>query len=923
MHEKRAMVVVAILLALALVFACAEEEKEKSSGGPTVVTDGDQADADDDPPLHRDKLLGQSVDETFLVEALENDVAVAWGEYGIPHIYAMNDHDAMMALGYVSADTRMMEMEFIRKLARGRLTDLIGARLGLEEVDLFYRMIFSKKDGGNLLEEIGNSLSQETLDLVEAYGEGINLRLERYREDDSDWPEPFSFFLINQSPDQTDDWELADTLAIMRLQEWNLARSLDYELEMTEMFELFDEETFNALIFAEPTVPISIMPQAGERKAGKQASRIFGKKRGKNFLKMVMAAREKLGRIKKWDAISDKGASNNWAVAPKDGISYVCNDPHLQLSSPAIFLPVTLDTIEMPGAADGMRLAGVAFPGLPSVIIGRNERIAWAETTTNFDVCDIYEETVTFNGDGEPVSVLFEGSDVPVNKVIHRFRNGHGDDPDYIELPLYFVPHHGPLLPETLDPENSKALSFRWTGLEVTNEIKAILALQKTKTADEVYTALNDFDVGAQNFTFGSVDGDIGWYPHGLLPIRSDDPGKLAEYPPWMVMPGGTGEYEWTGYIPDDIFPRMKNPEEGYIVTANNDPTGSTFDNDPLNDDYYYLNNADTGFRAYTADKGVKTLIDAGDYDWEDMLALQFSYVSEFAVMFAPVILDLADRCNLNGDLTAAALTALDLLRNWDDYKMPSGLADDSDPAGSAPHSDSALRAKSAATTYFNHLVIRLGHEILHDDLQTFTDPYGNPYNSLPWNHDAKAVAKILIDLHQNEIESPFWDNVETVEAETPADILKLAVEKAVDDVLAHGEFAGLGVDEAMWGRIHTLTMENNLSMMTSTYNVAPYGLGGGMHTLNVAGFGYSLNPDGKGYTFGHGASLRMVHEITSGGITTHFHLPGGVDENMDSGHFLDLFHLWRTGESMILTGEWSEVKAAGIERMTALVPAP
>lgn len=873
-----------------------EEEMEAEATDYSIDPDGD--------------VDGVAVDDAYLVSPLAGTVNIAYDDLGIPHIFAQSRKDAMVALGYVQAETRLTQMDFFRKLARGKLSGLlVVADETLLGYDKYHRAVFSTIDGGDLFQAIYDAMDDNTKELVQAFADGVNNRLERYRADSTGWPELYKNPLIQMTPEMFENWSPLDSIAIARYQTWDLSYNYSNDINRTLAYLTLGEDLYNQLVFSEPAAKVSIMPHEDslKTKSGDVAKNLFLKGR-KDLIKSLEKERDFMRGLEAFVPNYMEGASNNWVVEPDaSGTSYLCNDPHLALYSPSVFIPISMTV----GNGEELFAGGVAFPGTPLVVIGRNEKVAWGETVVGYDNMDVYEETLTLDENNEPVSVLYNGSQVNLVKVVHHFKNGNIDSGESLSDTLYFVPHHGPILMSSLDLENKTAFSLRWTGLDVTNEIKAFVDLQTVSDVQEAFTAVEYFDVGAQNFVFADVSGNIGWYPHALVPDRDCD---MSVTPPWMVLPG-SGGCEWDGYLSNDKLPKQYNPDEGFIVTANNDPTGDTLDNDPTNDgDFFMFEGSAIGYRALSAKEGIKDLINAGTYDWEDMAELQFSYKSVYAREMVPIIVDLAKNVyGITESLSADAATGLSLLENWDYYTY-SGLSDPADPANVAAVTDADVVASAAATTFYFFLVERLGLNIFKDEIvaKGYT-------GSVPGIN--KAFIKIMRDLVPSErTESPLFDDVSTTDTvETVADILIKSFNEAAADELYSLVYSGTDIDKSLWGRLHTLTLKHPLSSATTMWDKGPYGLGGGPYAVNVANFGPRFDPDHENYTFSSGPSLRIINEVTSSGIKTHFNLPGGVDERADSEHFDDLLKLWMSGETTDLNIAWEDVKTAGVERLMQL----
>src|SRR5262249_53245797 len=249
--------------------------------------------------------------------------------------------------------------------------------------------------------------------------------------------------------------------------------------------------------------------------------------------------------------------------------SILANDPHLQLSTPPVWWYVHLNTKRAGGDLNAM---GVAFSGAPGMILGFNDDLAWGATVTNFDVTDIYQEQLT---PGNPDTVTFNGLQVPV-MIINESIPVAGGSP--VILPVEIVPQHGYIIPSTKTA--TSALSVKYTGAQVSNELAYFYGLLTSTTIDEARAAQMNFKVGSQNFIVASKD-EISWSTQSRVPVR--DPraltlqvgadGTVTGICPTMVLPG-TGEFEWTGDLDPSFIPSDRNPAKGYIVTANQDSVG-------------------------------------------------------------------------------------------------------------------------------------------------------------------------------------------------------------------------------------------------------------------------------------------------------------------------------------------------------------
>ncbi|MBZ0252692.1 MAG: penicillin acylase family protein, partial [Candidatus Methylomirabilis sp.] len=297
-------------------------------------------------------------------------------------------------------------------------------------------------------------------------------------------------------------------------------------------------------------------------------------------------------------------ASNNWAISGRlteSGFGIFANDPHLPLINPTTLYPIHADNKTFSGGR--FNFSGFTFPGIPSVLIGQNERLAWGATIALYDVTSVYLEEVTSGPGGK--TVRFRGEDVPILTVPAVFKiRGKADR----VVPIDVVPHHGPQVPDP-DPKDGVAgieatgMSLRWTGHEPSLETKAFRSLVLAESADEFMDAMAFFGVGAQNFLSTDADGVVAYSPHAYIPVLT--PGARSEAtPPYVVQPGD-GSAEWDTnpdgspkWVPDERIPQAKDPAAGFLVTTNNDITGVAQDGNPLNDDLYLYARIADGVRA-------------------------------------------------------------------------------------------------------------------------------------------------------------------------------------------------------------------------------------------------------------------------------------------------------------------------------------
>ncbi|HEX7374002.1 MAG TPA: penicillin acylase family protein, partial [Steroidobacteraceae bacterium] len=434
--------------------------------------------------------------------------------------------------------------------------------------------------------------------------------------------------------------------------------------------------------------------------------------------------------------------SNEWAVAgwrTKDGRPLVSNDPHLSLDLPPNFYQVQIRANK-----DGLDAIGSSVAGTPWIVLGQNQYVTWGETTTGFDVTDTYlEQLVPDPSSPSGLSSLYKGAPEHVIPVPVSFKvnlmDGLGNGPDtVVTLPpgngipavVLTIPrrNNGPVV---ADLGGGKVISVQYTGFSGTRELETFRLLNHAKNVDDFKTALQYFDVGSQNFIYGDIDGNIGYFTTSEVPLREDlQAGTVNGSPPWFIRDGQGGN-EWlrdpqpdafngTGYLslPAAELPQTVNPKNGFVVNANNDTSGATLDNNPLNQlrvggqGIYYLGYSfDFGTRAGRITQALNERFAHGKVDRSDMEAIQADVVLLDAQVLTPWIVGAFTNASQPGAPAALAALAADgrvaeaigRLQTWN-YTTPTGVAtgyDASDVDGErSPPSALEVQRSIAATIY-------------------------------------------------------------------------------------------------------------------------------------------------------------------------------------------------------------------------------
>jgi penicillin G amidase len=469
---------------------------------------------------------------TIRLPGFERPVEVVRDREGVAHIFAASDGDATAALGFVHAQDRLWQMEMNRRIANGRLAEIVGAP-GLE-TDRFLRTIGIRRSA----EAIFANLDAETRVSLAAYARGVNAYLTSRTS-----PLPPEFHILGAPAPEP--WTPIDSLGWSLMMALDLGGNLNAEITRLRLAQAgLSMERIGQFL---PPYPGEQWPELPDYTAlykslGGQAQRADA------LIRPFGLGLEGVG-------------SNNWVVSgarSETGKPLLANDPHLGLSAPALWYFARL-------TSPSGTVIGATLPGVPSVVLGRNDRVAWGFTNTGPDVQDVYIERIDPQNPGryqtpdgwrsfETVQEVIKvkgGADVTLNVRITR---------------------HGPVISDgasrgaTEAAPQGHALALRWTALEPDNlTVQAFARLNTAKNWDEFLAAARHYHAPQQNIVYADVDGNIGFVAAGRVPVRRPDNDLRGLFP----APGWDARYDWAGFIPFESLPQEFNPARGFRYTAN------------------------------------------------------------------------------------------------------------------------------------------------------------------------------------------------------------------------------------------------------------------------------------------------------------------------------------------------------------------
>lgn len=522
---------------------------------------------------------------------IEGKAEIYFDEREVPHVFAANLEDALYLQGYLEAYNRLFQMDFIARAASSRLSEVLGDKT--LEIDIKRLRSGTELASENAVEDLEQFPEEKKL--IQRYVDGVNAYISQL----TPAKYPLEYKLLDFKPEL---WDIKKTALVMKYMADILAGGSD-DLEHTNVRTLLGDELFNKLYptllsndnpiipleqnYKTPTVPLNQSPTDRVNKA---------------FLSTFFENR------------NPGIGSNNWAVGPSKSLTghpILSGDPHLMLGLPSVWMEIHLHTPKM-------NSYGVTVPGLPGIMIGFNENVAWSETNVGHDLEDLYLVSWT---DKTRSSYL---SDSVLKKPTIWVKELKVKNAKTI-IDTTLITDFGPIKHYSMDAKSD--LAMRWMGMEHVKvpEFISFVSLMQSTSVDDFDEKLRVYATPPQNFLFADNKGNISLRVNGTLPARGLNDGRFIEQ--------AKKENLWTNIVPFDELPSIKNPKQGYITSSNQRSAG---DNYP----YYYSGNFD-----HFRNKSLNEFLQSKEkFTPRNMKAFQGSNLSYKAKEVVPIILNLADK---------------------------------------------------------------------------------------------------------------------------------------------------------------------------------------------------------------------------------------------------------------------------------------
>lgn len=887
--------------------------------------------------------------DEIVIPGLTDEVQVTTDLNGVWHIAAQNDFDLAIAQGYVHCRDRLFQMDQTRRQVDGTEAELVGPQRLPSDIQA---RIFGL-----------HRAAQRSLDaapprfqaLLQAYADGVNHCIDTL-------PLPPEYAELELT--QVRPWEAVDALKIGKAISASL--SLDIDTGLTE--ELLDfvqagiDNGFDGQVFfaqdvnrSAPMDPASTVPDATNDTPFDVTWNAAEATHLARSAKAVRRASERLKEHPLFELALDRRqsfvGSNEWGVtgsASPGGRPIIANDPHLSLNVPSTFWEAHL-VVENDPDEGPMNASGVGFPGTPGVILGQNEDVTWGATTNPMDVTDVFNDRLYVVQPqclamGELACIesppgVFHG--VALQFGVTYFFNVVGDGiednlvqatglpPEAELIGTVEFRSFGPIIDiadtSVLEPPYgiTDALVLQYTGFHATQELQTFAKWNRAEDLDDFLDGLADFDVGSQNWAYADKDGNLAYFSSAEMPLRADlELGMVDGVPPFFVRDGRSGNNNWVpdpahsqgqtipyAILPSEEMPHTVNPENGFFVNANNDPAGTTLDNDPLNqfrksspNAIYYLNPGYAiGMRAGRITRLIEDEIAAdGRVSFHDMKRFQSNTQQLDAELMTPFLLEAFENASAAGappELAALAsdpgvAEAVGRLEEWD-FSSPTGIDEGYDASDwygfrlplQGPTGQQQIDDSVAATIYnmWRGFAIR---SVVDARLADFGLGAGS-------SEALKALHNLLSQSPYTGIAAAGIDWIPepaALSAEERRDLALLGALRDALDQLASNDLApafGNSTDQEdyRWGKLHRIVFDHPFE---DAFDIPPQGgfedlapelpglsRDGGYNVVNASGF--SARSTGlNSFMFGGGPVRRYVGKPKFGKIVGVNVVPGG-----------------------------------------------
>lgn len=751
-------------------------------------------------------------------ELIDDAVVIYRDSLGIPFVISQNEFDAVFALGFLHAQERLFQMDVARRAGEGRLSEVFGSKT--VPFDKMFRTLRIKK----VVDEFFPLIDAHGKNILNAYADGVNFYLDEYEGKYS-----VEFDLLGYRPEK---WQPEHSLMIAKLMAFELNMSWWSDIAISHLLQIFDEEKVKEIIPDYPENAPTIIPSNLSTAPSITLDLIRTDRDFRNFMGLT----------------GTHIGSNSWVVnsnKSSSGKPIIANDPHLAFQVPGKWYIIVI-------RSDNLNVEGFSIPGLPAIVIGKNKNISWALTNVMADDSDYYIEKF----DSSNTKYLLDGNwrDLQIEKDTIFVKDSLNAE---IEIKLT---HRGPVVSEAhafneLFPnelQNKANISMRWTAHEFSDEVKGILKINKAKNWNEFLDGVKEFTVPGQNFIYADDEGNIGYICAARLPIRQS-------VSPTLVYDGTTSASDWKGFVPFEEMPKLFNPAQNYIASANNKTIS--------NYKYHISNLWEPSSRIERINEFLRS---KEIFSEEDFKVLQMDFTSHYAMKIVPYILNAFKNAKVDDENLK---TTLELLQKW----------------------DFVLDAKSQTPAIYNVFLVHLLKNIFEDEMG---EELFNEYIFL-----ANIPYRVILELLEKP-RSTWFNNINTNEVENRDDIIRLSL---VDALVFLEEKFGKNLATWQWGELHQIEFKHFFDgvnpIIDNIVNVGPFPIGGDGTTVFNTEYSFT-----EPYLNRLGPSMRYIFDFSKPDEFLYV-LPTGQSGHIISPNYKNMTKHWLAGNYIKIKTDKSSIE--------------
>jgi len=838
----------------------------------------------------------------FYIEGIKDTVEIFRDDFGVPHIISKNEPDMYLIQGYTHAQDRLWQMDLTRRIADGRLSEVMGKDV------LEYDKLFRTLGIGKTAEKIYLKLPQSTKDILKYYSKGVNLFIRNNIK-----KMPLEFDILDYKPEE---WKPEDCVSVIRMMGWELNISWYAEFNFINIINKFGvEKAKDFLPDNHPDAPYVVKnrnsdessyyydipknknsaPETVLNDTGKSLAIFKVKKHifeitGKNYNNYFDSALCNFTEtaIKFRSDFGLKGlrsGSNAWVINGSKTESkkpILANDPHIPLMVPSRWYEVVMED-----KSRKFFLSGFSVPGVPGVLIGSNNSISWGITALMNDETDYFflnkgnKEEIQLDSIIENISV--KGNQEEHSHIIYTTKYG----PVISGLSLT-----GFNLRQNVASSPDFLIVYRWTGFEQSDEAGAIYKINNAGDWGEFKEGLVDIGVPALNFVYADTSGNIGYKAAGKIPIRrySGDEEVI------MGLSPGKGNLSWNGFIPFNELPQSFNPSSGFIVTANNKPQKDY--------DYFISYLFEPHYRAARIEELLK---ERNNFTGEEIKLVQTDVINLMAKEFCNYLFKAASILEMDSlikskplvvTLTEEEKTILLSLKKWDyNYKTVSTAA--------------SLFARFEIQLYKNLYKEKLGEELFRNYLTL---------GSVPVRNTSKLFRENFLNAAFDEFKESTGKGIigpyDEYDFENLRDVLLKSFKDAIPEL--QKKFNTPDVSKWKWGTVHKVIFNHPLGIipaLSPILNAGPYESDGAGETIFNTEYNYFDAIETSEFNSALGSSLRFIVDMGDRHSYLSIIPPGQNGQNI-SGNYRNQVRLWLNGEYKRVQTSLGIFSAYGMKRM-------